>query len=64
MPACARPPAPSPSEGLGCILWAAVALGGLEGFAFVANIFWLLTAITRGWAALGLYKAAAANGGN
>lgn len=51
-------------EGLGCILWAAVALGGLEGFAFVANIFWLLTAVTRGWAALGLYKAAAANGGN
>ena len=51
-------------EGLGCILWAAVALGGLEGFAFVANILWLLTALTRGWAALGLYKAAAAAGGD
>lgn len=50
-------------EGLGCILWAAVSLGGLGGFAFVANILWLLTAITRGWAALGLYKAAAAAGG-
>lgn len=49
-------------EGLGCILWMAVRLGGLGGFAFVAYIFWLLTALTRGWAALGLYKAAAAAG--
>lgn len=43
-------------EGLACLFWMAVSVGGLESLMLVANVFWLLTALTRGWAAMRLYK--------
>lgn len=39
---------------LGLLL--AVLYGGLEGMRFFANLFWVLLAAARGWAALVLYK--------
>lgn len=45
-------------EGLACVFWMAVSVGGLESLMLIANLFWLLTALTRGWAALRLLRAA------
>ena len=45
-------------EGLACLFWLAVSAGGLKSLMLIANLFWLLTALTRGWAALRLFRAA------
>lgn len=46
-------------ELLACLFWLGVSAGGLEGLTLVANLFWLLTTLTRGGAALVLYRAEA-----
>ena len=45
-------------EALACLFWIAVSAGGLESLILFANLFWLFTTLTRGWAALRLFRAA------
>ena len=48
-------------EGLACLFWIMVSVGGLESLMLVANLFWLFTTLTRGWAALRLFRFAGQN---
>lgn len=45
------------AEAAHLILLLAALYGGLDGLRFFANLFWVLLAAARGWAALTLYKA-------
>lgn len=50
-------------EVLACMFWMAVSAGGIESLILVSNLFWLLTALTRGWAALLLFRKSAEDAG-
>lgn len=44
------------TEAVHLLLLLAALYGGLEGLRFFVNLFWVLLAVARGWAALTLYK--------
>lgn len=44
------------AEAAHLLLVLAALYGGLDGLRFFANLFWVLLAMARGWAALTLYK--------